>query len=290
MEEKTEETPPSKKEGILARFDEAGQVLFGGRLHTDREELEAAIEGGADSPKRHRGPVDVLQQTQIALLETQAKLTEAERKIAATSPLEGKSNETIVLSPGSALHRSSGLLPALVEGGKPVPTWSAPGGFVLYLEPGEDEYTGLVRELLVGSYRTPEDSDFEHHQGVFFSDPEWEFVSGTLKNRIFELETQIGFLAGTKQSEESKPRGESWLAERADSDAEKARMDAEIATLKEQLSTALGLQQLEAAPLSELLPANALELIQTAGGLSKPKAEAVLAALTTPAPSETPAG
>ncbi len=171
--------------------------------------------------------------------------------------LEGTpQHETIFLTPGSAVYRADGLLPAISESGEFGPTWSAPGDFVLFLEPGEDEHTGLVRELLVGSYRHPEDSDFEQSQGVFFTDPEWDFVSGSLKNRIFEMETQIGFLAGTEQLADQRPRAESWLAERSAADAEKARLDAEIAMLFNQLTAASARikeieAQLAATPNSE---------------------------------------
>ena len=172
---------------------------------------------------------------------------------ATEAPLEGTpqhETSTFRLDPGSAVLRTDGMLPIVIEGGESAPVWSAPGDFVLFLEPGEDEHTGLVRELLVGSFRSPENSDFEQSQGVFFTDPEWEFVSGSRKNRIFELETQIGFLAGTEQLADQRPRAESWLAERAAADAEKARMDADIASLKDQLAAASELIKELQAPIA----------------------------------------
>lgn len=177
--------------------------------------------------------------------------TSVEEYQAATSALGDKSPETtleamsseskphettFVLIPGSAVYRSDGLLP-IVSGGQSAPNWCAPGDFKLFLEPGEagSRSDGLVRELLVGGFRQPEGGDFELTQGTFLDDPGWESVVGSLQTRVFELERQIGFLAGTEQAADQLPRGESWLAERADSDAKLAELEGELAAAQERI-------------------------------------------------------
>lgn len=152
--------------------------------------------------------------------------------------LEGNSeNETIrSLFPGVAVFSLNG--PYNDGDGEPNAQWSLPGDFQRYLQPGEPDTraSGLVREILVGSYRNlaDDDNDDPAYLGTFIPESEWDAVVG-LQSKIRELEGQLAAPATAPAS--------------------------------------------SALPVPSALPDNALELIQTAGSLSKPKAEAVLAAL-----------
>ena len=217
-----------------------------------------------------------------------------------STPLEGKpqhETSTIRLDPGSAVLRTDGLLPIVIgsfgaapgEGGQPAPTWCASGEFVLFLEAGEDEHANLVRELLVGPYREFNDtSDHELTPGNFLTDPEWDFVVGEPRTHVMQLVQEIGFDPEVERPDESKPRGESWLAERASADAEKQRMDAELSALKEQLAAANArTSELEAeltatpadSPVSSALPENALDLLNGIKGVGDKLAAEILSVL-----------
>lgn len=150
-----------------------------------------------------------------------------------------------------------------------------------------------MREILVGSYRNPADDDNDDpaHLGTFIPDSEWDAVVADVHRERLRLIGEIGFDPTIERPDESKPRGETWLAERSNWQTEVAGLKGYITQMEAQLAAPAP------APTPSALPANALELIQTAGSLSKPKAEAVLAALTstaapeskeTPESSETP--
>lgn len=195
------------------------------------------------------------------------------------------SNETTIqLLPGSAVYRPDGLLPVIIEGesagelGSSAPVWCVPGDFHRYLQPGEPDTadSGLVREILVGSYRSPADDDNDDpaYLGTFIPESEWDAVVGSLHRQCLHLIAEIGFDPSIERPDESRPRGETWLAERSNWETEVAGLKEHIASLEGKLAAPAP------APAPSALPENALELIQAAGSLSKPKAEAVLAALT----------
>ncbi|MBB6053268.1 hypothetical protein [Armatimonas rosea] len=206
----------------------------------------------------------------------------------ATSSVETDQNitqdeTTIQLLPGIAVYRPDGLLPVLIEG-ESTPTWCVPGDFQRYLQPGEPETraSGLVREILVGSYRSPADDDNDDPAclGTFIPDSEWDAVVAAVHRERLQLIEEIGFDPTIERPDESKPRGETWLAERSNWETEVVGLKEHIASLEAQLAASAP------APAPSALPENALELIQAAGSLSKPKAEAVLAALTSTATPE----
>ena len=190
--------------------------------------------------------------------------------------LEGNpQHETIILTPGSAVYRADGMLAAISESGESGPVWCLPGDFKLFLEPGEDEHANLVREILVGSFRKFDDrNDHEIEPGNFYTEPEWDFVVGGARSEAMYLVQEIGFDPNVQRSDESKPRAESWLAERASADAEKARMDAEIKALKDQLAATPA-----NSPVPSALPENALELLTGISGVGDKLAAKILSVL-----------
>lgn len=205
---------------------------------------------------------------------------------------------TITLLPGVAVYRPDGLPPVTIEGGGGLAAWYAPGDFQRYLQPGEPETetSGLVREILVGSYRNPADDDNDDpaYLGTFVPDSEWDAVVGDVHRGYLQLVEEIGFDPAVERPDESKPRGESWLAERAHWEAETAKWEADFVGLKNQvreLEAKLAAQPVAIdTPSRAALPENALELIKQAGRVGQDRAEAIFAALQPdPAtPSETP--
>ena len=180
-------------------------------------------------------------------------------------------NETTAsLLPGIAVFIGPGHSIPFSEGAR----WLTSGEFKCYLELGEEDNAGLYRELLVGPFRNFDlDNDHELPSGNFLTDPEWDFVVGEPRKQVFQLIGEIGFDPYAERPDESKPRGETWLAERSNWETEVERLKEYVKELEGKLAATA------TAPASSALPDNALELIQTAGSLSKPKAEAVLAAL-----------
>lgn len=190
-----------------------------------------------------------------------------------TSPisLEGtKPHETLsTLSPGSALYCADGRLPSLGEGAK----WCLPGEFDLYLEAGEDDNAGRVRELLVGPFREFDDrSDHELTPGNFLTDPEWDYVVGGARTEVMRLVQEIGFDPFQERPEESKPRGESWLAERAELESRLSELTSRLAELTTENA------ELSASP-SASLPTDALERLVAIKGISEKLAGEILEAL-----------
>lgn len=171
-----------------------------------------------------------------------------------SSTLESNPHETtIVLTPGSVVFRPDGDLPILVEGGPAV--WCAPGDFVLYLEPGIDDLEGQVRELLVGKFREPAEGDSERLSGIFLTPDRLDAYRQHIELLTRDLCRQIGFDPDADQSPDQLPRGESWLAERADSDAKLAEMESKLATLGAELAAAKErIKELEATPATEPAP------------------------------------
>ena len=209
-----------------------------------------------------------------------------------SDPLQHETS-IFMLTPGSAVYRADGMLPAVIESGEPAPVWCLPGDFKLFLEPGEDEHANLVREILVGSFRKFDDrNDHDIEPGNFYTEPEWDSVVGEPRTHVMQLVQEIGFDPKVERPDESKPRGESWLAERASADAEKQRMDAELSALKDQFAAANArASELEAqldatpadSPVSSALPENALERLTAIKGVGEKLAGEILAALTSPA-------
>ncbi len=256
----------------LRRLEESegGGVFFGGRVITDPAELESEMRSASPDPLQ-------AQPATLLPVGSDQKETQYENAIAS-------------LSPGSALFVPTGDEPT--TGDSLFGYWVAPGDFRLFLQPGESgtRSDGLVRELLVGAYRTPEDSDFEFDQGTFIPDSEWDAVVGAVHRECLQLRELIGEIPEGAHPDEIKPRAASFMAERANWETEVAALRtsesdlrATVASLTARNAELLSSNaELLTASVAAGLPGNALELIQTAGGLSKPKAESVLAALTAP--------
>lgn len=214
----------------------------------------------------------------FALIENEMQGSEA-KPAPAKSPSEGfQDHETIpTLSPGSALFVPDGRLAALGEGAK----WCLPGDFALYLEAGEDDNSGRVRELLVGPFREFDDpGDHDRTPGNFLTDPEWDYVVGGARTEVMHLVQEIGFNPLEERPEDSKPRGESWLAERAAADAKAAELESRVAELTSRLAELTT----ENAELSEQvsatgLPEDAIERLVALKGVSEKLAGEILEAL-----------
>ena len=195
---------------------------------------------------------------------------------------------TVPLLPGNVVFIGPSAPVPFSEG----PRWLASGDFKCFLEPGGDEHPSLVREVLVGPFRAfDNDSDHELPEGSFLDEAGWAEWVENPQRVAFQLAQQVGFDPYQPQPDESKPRGETWLAERSDWETEVAGLKEHIASLEGKLAAPAPAPAPSALPVSSALPENALELIKTAGGLSTPKAEAVLAALTSkaaPESAETP--
>lgn len=193
----------------------------------------------------------------FALLESQTAPTTPENQ-----PLEGTNTDeaTLLLTPGVSLFVHDGGFDANGPSGHRI----TPGDFKLFLEGGGDAYPGQVRELLVGKFREFDDqNDHEHPEGNFLDDSAWDALVSPLEKQIIVLSEQIGILAFVEQPDEQKPRGESWLAERANAEIEIAELKDQLAAVQSEIAAA------------HVLPENALELIQKAG-ISKVKAEVLL--------------
>ncbi len=228
----------------------------------DREALLGEIRAGRMVAIGERTAHDEAGVDFLLSLSAEALAPSPDPASATEAPLEGTpqhETSTFRLDPGSAVLRADGLLPIIIEGGESGSVWSAPGDFALFLEAGNGEHTGLVRELLVGHYRSGEDGDFEHKQGVFFTPDQLDNYRQHMESALRSLAQQIGIDPESDQLAEQMPRGESWLAERAAADAAKARMDAEIASLKDSLAAASELikgleSQIPPAPASQPEP------------------------------------
>lgn len=188
---------------------------------------------------------------------------------ATEAPLEGTpqhETSTLRLDPGSAVLRTDGMLPIVIEGGESAPVWSAPGDFVLFLEPGIGELEGKVRELLLGEWREPAEGDSERLPGVFFTPEYLDNYRQDLESALRALAQQIGIDLESEQLPEQMPRGKSWLAERADADAtlrstidsfeEQIRdRDKRIGALQDLLSGESATPESQPEPASESQPA-----------------------------------
>lgn len=195
------------------------------------------------------------------------------------SEKDQNNHETIlVLTPGSAVF---------VYGASPDEPrrWIASDDFELFLQPGEagTDSDGLVRELLVGGFRQPADDDFEHDQGIFVPDSEWDDVVGAVHRERLELVEEIGFDPEAPRPDESKPRGASWLVERADSDAQLADADAKLTDANAKLAALES--ELAALKSSSGLPSNLRETLTGITGVGDKLADAIIAALV-PSPTQ----
>lgn len=224
---------------LLEKIRQGQLVTVEGRSATTEEELDFILAAAKVAP------VDIV-------LPEEAPTPEAE--VAS----ESVSHETtLVLTPGTAVYRPDGLLTVLIEGGSP--SWCVPGDFELYIEHGMDELEGKVRELLVGAFREPAEGDPERLPGIFLTPDRLDAYRQHIELLTRDLCRQIGFDPDADQSPEQLPRGESWLAERADTDAKLIELqgmvtkaEAEATMLKDQLAAAsVRIKELEAKPAAE---------------------------------------
>lgn len=207
----------------------------------DREALLEEIRAGRMVTIGERTAHDEAGVDFLLSLSAEALAPSPDPASATEAPLEGTpQHETIILTPGSAVYRADGLLPAIVEGGESGSVWSAPGDFKRYLVPGNpaEPTNGIIREVFVGLPRDERDGDLDIADGIFLEPEQWNSVVMPIESALRSLAQQIGIDPESEQLAEQMPRGESWLAERAAADAEKARMDAEIASLKDSLAAA----------------------------------------------------
>ena len=156
-----------------------------------------------------------------------------------TSDTKGLTDElsTLVLTPGSVVYVADGSLPPAGESDQPGYRWNAPGDFKLYLQDSDNDHPGKVREVLVGSWRDFNNADdHEIPEGNFLTELDWDAVVGSAQREAWQFSQQIGLLRGEPQAQEQLPRGDSWLAERADSDAKLAAANGELSRLQASVS------------------------------------------------------
>jgi len=185
-----------------------------------------------------------------------------------------ETTEPIVLSRGSAVLTA--VLPAIGEGTEP--RWSAPGDFTQYLQfghpsEGDGQLAGLVREILVGDWRSWTEGDASVERGEFLAAGDVEqlrrAIAGDYQAIIEELRLQIGITPREAQTPEELPTGGSWLAERASwkqtVDALTARV-AELELLAAAPKTEDGAPKTEATAPTEPEPAPVIEPVKKSGG------------------------
>lgn len=255
----------------LAQREEAAQVSIEASAATLAQSLGLPPEATSGLTATDRDPA----------VQTMLRREGVASLLSAVISLGGlQTHETLpTLSPGSALFVPDGRLPALGEGAR----WCLPGDFTLYLEAGGDDNPNLVRELLVGPFREPDDrSDHELTPGNFLTDPEWDEHVGSAPMAAVRLAEEIGLSPLQplgERPEDSKPRGESWLAERATADAKAAELESRLSELTSRLAELTTENaELSASP-SASLPTDALERLVAIKGVSEKLAGEILEAL-----------
>ncbi len=208
---------------------------------------------------------------------------------AITPTKENSQHETSTfrLDPGSAVLRTDGLLPALIEGSQSGPLWCLPGDFKLYhqSEYESDQPTGKWRDILVGPMREIGDDEplIEGTAGAFFTVDELLAEFGDDRKRVFELQQLIGELPEGAHPDEIKPRAASFMAERANWETEVAALRASESELRTALAdlTARNAELLTAGVVSASgLPADARERLVAIKGISEKLADEIVAALS----------
>jgi hypothetical protein len=253
-QESSPSTEPLTKEGLMAILASGKIVVVDGRTAHDEAGIDFLLSVSPEAP--------------IEASDTPE--ADASMELLGSAESELTNETTVPLLPGVAVYLGPGASTPFSDG----PKWCAPGDFQCFLEEGGDANPGQFRELLVGPFRAFDlDNDHELPEGTFLDELGWDSVVGRLRREIIALSEQIGIPAFLEQPDESKPLCGTWLAERSSWETEVERLKEHIVLLEGKLAVPAP------APAPSALPANALELIQTAGGLSKPKAEAVLAVL-----------
>ncbi len=218
--------------------------------------------------------LEQIQQGEIAHVEGRTALTEADLDFALAAALNTlpealaseskKPNETtpLVLTPGSAVLSADGLLQPIDDGTQPKPRWNLPGDFDIYLQSGDENSRSatLVREILVGSWRHEGEEDALRERGVFLDAEDNrgnERAVEYLQSLVRQLCQQIGIDPDETQAASQLP-AVSWLAERADREAEVSTLQSEISALRTAVSelSARNAELLTAsvAPVSEVAP------------------------------------